>query len=120
MTLPADSPGRPLKARGNTNHREMTTQTQNPAYRPASQTMIMIRVLLFGHFKDALPRGEMTLPLPRGATAADAADALAAHNPRLTGLLDSTRVAVRGEFATGDAPLRDGDEVAFLPPMSGG
>jgi len=30
------------------------------------------------------------------------------------------RLAVNGEFATWDRALRDGDEVAFLPPMSGG
>ena len=34
--------------------------------------------------------------------------------------LERLRVAVNGDFADADTPLRDGDEVAFLPPVSGG
>ncbi len=82
--------------------------------------MLTIRVVLFGHFKDVFPRGETTLSLLPGATAADAARALAATDARLSDLLTKTRVAVREEFAGAETILRDGDEVAFLPPMSGG
>lgn len=82
--------------------------------------MITVRVVLFGHFKDVLPEGKTSLVLPPGATAADAAHALASRDERLSGLLTKTRVAVRGEFADGDAVLADDDELAFLPPMSGG
>ena len=82
--------------------------------------MITIRVVLFGHLKDVFPRGEATISLPQGATAADAARALATRDGRLSDLLTKTRVAVREEFASPDTVLQDGDEVAFLPPMSGG
>jgi molybdopterin converting factor small subunit len=43
-----------------------------------------------------------------------------AERPDLRELRTATRFAVNGEYATPEAALRDGDEVAFLPPMSGG
>ncbi|MBC8135916.1 MAG: MoaD/ThiS family protein [Fibrella sp.] len=82
--------------------------------------MITVRIVLFGHLKDVFPRGETMLCLPHGATAADAAIALSAQDARLSDLLTKTRVAVREEFAGADTVLYDGDEIAFLPPMSGG
>lgn len=79
-----------------------------------------IRVLFFGHWRDRAGVGELTLTLPEPATVADAAEALAAQTPNLAGILDKVRVAVGEEFATPETPLRDRDELAFLPPMSGG
>jgi molybdopterin converting factor small subunit len=79
-----------------------------------------VRALLFGHYRDAAPPGgAISVELPPGATAADLARRLAA-DPRLADLLARTRVAVNAEFAAPDAPLAEGDEIAFLPPMSGG
>lgn len=78
-----------------------------------------VRVLLFGHYRDVAPQIEVDA-LPEPATVADLAALLARRDPRLAGLLERTRVAVDAEFAAPDTPLRDGDEVAFLPPMSGG
>lgn len=82
--------------------------------------MITVRVVLFGHLKDVFPRGETTISLAMGATAADVAKDLMAKDARLSDLLTKTRVAVREEFADVDTVLNDGDEIAFLPPMSGG
>lgn len=83
-----------------------------------------VRVLLFGHYRDAVPTGSVggafALDLPEGAAVADAADALARTDARLSDLLARTRQAVNADFAPADTVLRDGDEVAFLPPMSGG
>ena len=81
-----------------------------------------VRVLLFGHYRDALSAGEaaLALDLPAGATVADAARRLGESDGRLTDLLARTRTAVNAEFAPAETALRDGDEVAFLPPMSGG
>ena len=80
-----------------------------------------VRILLFGHYRDAAPPdGTLTLELPEGATVADAAAHLAERDARLSQLLTRTRVAVNAEFAASETLLHDGDEVAFLPPMSGG
>lgn len=79
-----------------------------------------VRILFFGHYRDVVPEGALTLALCDGATVSEAAAALATRDTRLSDLLTRTRVAVGGDFAERDAPLTDGDEVAFLPPMSGG
>jgi len=83
-----------------------------------------IRVLLFGHYRDAAPSGAeggaFPVTLADGATVADLAKQLAAQEPRLADLLVRTRIAVRAEFAAPETILQEGDEVAFLPPMSGG
>jgi molybdopterin converting factor small subunit len=83
---------------------------------------VTVRVLLFGHYKDRLTAGGALVldDLADGSTVTDVAERLAARDARLSSLLQRTRVAVGGDFAAPDAPLRDGDEVAFLPPMSGG
>ncbi|RYG79445.1 MAG: MoaD/ThiS family protein [Alphaproteobacteria bacterium] len=82
--------------------------------------MITVRVLLFGHLKDIVAGGATTLTLAEGATTTDAANALAVQDARFAGLLTKARVAVQQEFADADAVLHDEDEIAFLPPMSGG
>ena len=79
-----------------------------------------IRALFFGHYRDIVPSGERELLLSTPATVADAAVALAASESRLAGILERTRVAVGADFATPETSLKDGDELAFLPPMSGG
>lgn len=82
--------------------------------------MMTIRVILFGHLKDVFPQGKTAISLPQGATASDVANALGIQDDRLVDLLARTRVAVREEFAEPDTILSEGDEIAFLPPMSGG
>jgi molybdopterin synthase catalytic subunit/molybdopterin converting factor small subunit len=60
------------------------------------------------------------LDLTDGATVADAWSALAARYPALEPHREYVRAARNGEYAAGDVVLADGDEVAFLPPVSGG
>ena len=79
-----------------------------------------VRTLFFGHWRDRAGAGEISLTLPEGASVSDAAEVLAARNPSLAGILEKVRVAVGEEFATPETLLKNGDELAFLPPMSGG
>ena len=82
-----------------------------------------VHILLFGHYKDAVPNSgnsPFALGVPEGAPVATVAGLLAERDPRLSDLLTRTRVAVGAEFAGPDTPLSEGDELAFLPPMSGG
>ena len=83
---------------------------------------MIINVVLFGRFRESAPSsdGTLTLDLPAGATVADVAARLATRDPRLADLLPYTRTAVNAEFSAPTAALAEGDEVAFLPPMSGG
>lgn len=84
-----------------------------------------VRVLLFGHYREAAPPGSgdhasFLLPVQPGVTIADVAALLASRDPRFSDLLSRTRFAVGAEFVPPHTVLHDGDEVAFLPPMSGG
>jgi molybdopterin converting factor small subunit len=81
--------------------------------------MIRVSVELVGRAAEA---GEKQVPLelPDGATPADAADRLVSRFPALEWLRRVTRPAVNLEYTTWDQTLQDGDEVAFIPPVSGG
>jgi molybdopterin synthase catalytic subunit len=61
-----------------------------------------------------------TLELPDGATLADAWRAFAARHPAVAPHAEYVRGALNGAYAAWDRELHDGDEVAWLPPVSGG
>jgi molybdopterin synthase catalytic subunit len=77
---------------------------------------VKITVQFFSHYRQWTGHRELSLELPAGATVADAF----AQFPTLHAARASTLVAVGVEFAKWDAPLRDGDVVAFMPPVQGG
>lgn len=79
-----------------------------------------IHVRYFAYYREQLGRGDEWVDLPEGADVATLWRRCTAEHPRLTGLWDATAVAINGAYAGRDAALRDGDEVAFLPPVSGG
>ena len=78
-----------------------------------------IRVLLFGVLKDKLGGAERVVELRDDARVADVS-AWARGLVMDDGLIRSMAVAVNREYAKPDIALRDGDEVALLPPVSGG
>ena len=80
-------------------------------------------VLLFGRLKDAF--GASSIELPEGAgTVAELRALLISANPDLVETLRSrsVRIAVNQEFVADEAGTRitDADEIALLPPLSGG
>ncbi len=80
-------------------------------------------VLLFGKLKDAF--GASSIPLPAGvATAAALRDSLAEANPDIADMLrsKSVRIAVNQTMVADEASTRisPSDEIALLPPLSGG
>ena len=80
-------------------------------------------VLLFGRLKDAF--GAASIPLPEGVgTAAELRTMLIALNPDLADVLraKTVRIAVNQELVTDEAGTRisAADEIALLPPLSGG
>lgn len=84
----------------------------------------MIRILYFAGLRDAMGRGEDLVDCPEGGTTLGALrDALTAQGePWRTAFANLKRVrgAVNQEMAEDDDPVRDGDEVAFFPPVTGG
>jgi molybdopterin converting factor subunit 1 len=83
-------------------------------------TLVRVRVRLFAALRDLAGRNETTLELPPGATAEDAWAQLVATVPALDTKRASLAAAVNRRYAPFSAPLHDGDEVAFVPPVSGG
>ena len=79
-----------------------------------------IRVLFFGLLKDVCGRAEDVVDMPAGATLRTVFDHYAAQFPRLTAMAQTTVLARNHEFAAPGEALADGDEVALLPPVSGG
>ncbi|AWB27542.1 ubiquitin-like small modifier protein 1 [Halococcoides cellulosivorans] len=86
---------------------------------------------LFADLADVAGEREVTITLDDGATVDDALDALVASRPALrervldgSTVADHVSVLVNGtDVATGDGldePVADGDELALLPPVSGG
>jgi molybdopterin converting factor subunit 1 len=79
-----------------------------------------IRVLLFAQLKDRVGAHELLAPFPQGSTGHGLMQWLTQQHPSVAGLLAVSRLAVNGEYAPLDQALRDRDEVAVIPPVSGG
>lgn len=77
-------------------------------------------VKLFGSIREEVGAKELAVELPEGASVADLRTLLEGRYPAFQGLGVRIAVSVNLEMAEPDRALRDGDEVAFLPPVSGG
>ena len=80
---------------------------------PVSQT-IRVTVLFFGRLKELTGRAEHSIEFEQLFAL------YATRHPELAKYRSSVVASRNQEFAAWDTPLRSGDEVAFLPPVSGG
>ena len=81
---------------------------------------MLVRSLFFAQYRDFAGTDELAVELPDGARVGDLVRRLREGGNGLSKLPASPVVAVNMEYAPGDTPLRDGDEVAFIPPVAGG
>jgi molybdopterin synthase catalytic subunit len=88
--------------------------------RVTDATNVRIRVRLFAIQRELAGTREVALDLPDGATVADAWRGLVALHPALEPGRASVRFARNGAYADESTALSDGDEVAMIPPVSGG
>ena len=79
-----------------------------------------IHVKLFAVLRETAGAAEITLELPDGATAASVRQPLLEQFPSLAAHLSRAAYAINRTYADPQAVLRDGDELALLPPVSGG
>lgn len=79
-----------------------------------------VRVRLFAIQRELAGTREVSLDLPADASVTDAWDALVTRYPALEPGRDYVRFARNGAYADGAMTLQDGDEVAMIPPVSGG
>ncbi|WP_457638221.1 molybdenum cofactor biosynthesis protein [Oceanithermus sp.] len=77
-----------------------------------------VKVRLFAHYRELAGLATTSLELPENASVADARRVLEEAFPKLD--LAGGMAAVNEELARADTRLHDGDELAFLPPVSGG
>src|SRR5690348_10711290 len=78
------------------------------------------RVLFFGMLRDLVGRASEDAELAPDSDLRTVFDHYAALHPRLRDLAGSIVMARNQEFADLTTPLQEGDEIAFLPPVSGG
>jgi molybdopterin converting factor subunit 1 len=79
-----------------------------------------VTVRLFARLRELAGTAELVRELPPDATVRTAWDDLVAEFPALAAYSGSVSSAVNAEYAKLDRPLAAGDEIAFLPPVSGG
>jgi molybdopterin converting factor subunit 1 len=79
-----------------------------------------VRVLFFGLLKDVCGRAAESVTLRDGATLADLLDYYEQRIPKLKTFLPSVALSVNQEYSSPERSLHPHDEVAFLPPVSGG
>jgi molybdopterin converting factor subunit 1 len=79
-----------------------------------------VTVQLFARLRELAGRAEWVCEVPPQATVADVWQALALAHPAVSPLRSAVSAAVNADFAPMTREVRDGDDVAFLPPVSGG
>jgi MoaE-MoaD fusion protein len=81
---------------------------------------VRVKVLFFGQLKDIVGRPEDILELPGDARLSGVFEHYRARYPRIGELASSIVMARNQQFSPLTAAVEDGDEIAFLPPVSGG
>jgi sulfur-carrier protein len=88
---------------------------------PDTDTNAMrLTVLFFGRLKDAIGHGQESMEIPPDSRIEDLFAHCVARYPELAAHRKAVAASRNREFAAWTTPLQPGDEVAFLPPVSGG
>lgn len=82
--------------------------------------VIRVRALFFALYRDLVGHRELDVELPGEAAASDLVRLLRSRGDPFDRLPEAPAIAVNRAYAPGDTPLRDGDEIAFIPPVAGG
>lgn len=79
-----------------------------------------IQVRLFAILRDKAQTDAFELELPDGTTITQAIESIGRLHPNIISYLPRTAAAVNREYVRGDHVLRNGDDLALIPPVSGG
>lgn len=82
----------------------------------------MVKIRFFAMLKNKVGQEEVKLDVPENISLETFKQILKKEFPAITEFLDkkSIMISVNQEFATNNTMIKDGDEVALLPPFSGG
>jgi molybdopterin synthase catalytic subunit len=81
---------------------------------------MVVKVLYFASFRERAGRDEELRTLPEGVRVGELWETLAREVPALAAFGTTPPAAVNREYVAAGTRLREGDEVAFLPPVAGG
>jgi len=81
---------------------------------------VRVKVLFFGMLKDIVGRAEDHIDVDAGARLESVFDRYAGQFPRIGELASSIVLACNHQFCDRSTAIHEGDEIAFLPPVSGG
>jgi molybdopterin converting factor subunit 1 len=79
-----------------------------------------VTIRLFARLRDIVGASEVEREVGAGATLQTVWDALVAEHPALATYTNAVSCARNEDYSRWSTPVADGDEVAFLPPVSGG
>jgi molybdopterin converting factor subunit 1 len=82
--------------------------------------MMKVRLLYFAVLRDITGKNEDQIDLPEGTRAADVWNRLRAQHAELAGYQRPPMTAVNESYVSAEEILREGDELAFIPPVAGG
>ena len=83
-------------------------------------SQIHITVLYFAGAKDATGKRRESIKMPMDTTISELLSVISSTHPKISNILNSMKVAVNYRVVGVDAILKEADEVALLPPVSGG
>ena len=92
----------------------------SPPEKPSAPEPIQITVLAFARAREAVGGSQLTLSIPAGSTVDACLDEIGSRYAAITAMRAGLLTAVNEVYAAGSTPLRDGDTVALIPPVSGG
>jgi len=81
---------------------------------------VAIHARFFARLREQAGTDSETVHVPQRSTVGDVYAALRGAHPALESNLDAVRPAINQEFSSWDTVVGEGDEVAFIPPVSGG
>jgi molybdopterin converting factor subunit 1 len=82
--------------------------------------VMRINVRFFASLRERLKKSEEVREVPAGATVGTVWELLKQEHPELAAVEKSMAFAVAQEYVDKDHPLQDNNELAFIPPVSGG
>lgn len=82
--------------------------------------LMKVRLIFFAVLRDIAGTGERELALETGTTAQQVWQSLRAQYAQLAAYTQPPMIAVNESYAPPETILRDGDELAFIPPVAGG